>query len=147
MHLNFINGKIIDILKEKKIFENINRMKEDIQKVDLEKEKKEIEPVIKENDIIRKNQKYIYLEEKNKIRGELKNPFEIWEKIENIDLKYIGNDAIFDIYLTYIINIYFCAEDEYEFLCTLSKNYTDIKMMITLKRNIEKRELLKKFDF
>ena len=161
----YFNGKIIDILKEKKIYENINKLKEEIQKVDLENEKKEIEnqiqeigPVIKKINkfcenlkiklygIIRKNQKYFNLEENNKIRGELKNPFETLDNIEDIDLDEISNDKIKDIYLTYLINLYFCVEDEYEFLFTLSKNYSDIKMIDTLKRNTEKRELLKIFD-
>ena len=161
----YFNGKIIDILKEKKIYENLNKLKEEIQKVDLENEKKEIEnqiqeiePIIKkiikfcENlkiklyGIIRKNQKYFNLEENNKIRGELKNPFETLDNIEDIDLDEISNDKIKDIYLTYLINLYFCAEDEYEFLFTLSKNYSDTKMIDTLKRNTEKRELLKIFD-
>ena len=160
----FFNGEIIDILSEKKVYQNINKIINEMKQVDLEKIKNEIlvdiekiEPelnkIIKESEMhkfllfnkIKKVKKYISMENKDK-KEELNNPFEILEKLENYDLDYISDDNVKNIYMIYLVNLYFCAEQACEYFNILKEKYSDFKLMDLQKRNIEKNKLIKAFD-
>ena len=160
----YFNGEIIDILSEKKIYQNVNKIISEMKQVDLEKIKNEIiadiekiEPelnkIIKESEMnkiflfnkIRKVKKYISLENKEK-KEELNNPFEILESLEKYDLDYINDNNVKNIYMIYLVNLYFCAEQACEYFNILKEKYSDFKIMDLQERNIEKNKLIKAFD-
>ena len=160
----YFNGEIIDILSEKKVYQNVNKIISEMKQIDLEKIKNEIiadiekiEPelnkIIKESEMnkfflfnkIRKVKKYISLENKEK-KEELNNPFEILESLEKYDLDYINDNNVKNIYMIYLVNLYFCTEQACEYFNILKEKYSDFKIMDLQERNIEKNKLIKAFD-
>ena len=162
----YFEGDIINILSEKNVFININKLIKEIKSTDLEKIKNDIltdiemiEPELngklKESENykkflfnkIKRNKSYISFDDKNKIKkGTLDNPFEILENLESYDFDYINENDVSIIYMFYLVNLYFCAEHTCEYLNILKEKYIDIKMIEFQERNIEKSKLLKAFD-
>lgn len=158
----YFKGEIIDILSEKRRYENLTKLKNEIENIDIELTKKDIlsniekiEPMIDFNlkkikiikidlfDSIRKISRFITLKDKN---NNLENPFETLDNLDMINLDKYGGDNISNIYILYLVNLYFCVEQAIEYFNTLKEKYKDIKLIDDLKRNIEKKELLKIFD-
>ena len=162
----YFEGEIINILSEKKVFQNISKIVNEMKSQDLEKIKNDIltdiemiEPELNEKlnesenyktflfNKIRRNKNYINLENKDKIKkGVFQNPFKICENLEKYDFEYIDDDDVSNIYMVYLVNLYFCAEHACEYFNILKEKYIDIKMAEFKERNIEKSKLLKVFD-
>ena len=106
----YFNVAFTDILSEKMIYQNINKLIMEMEQIDLEKIKNEIstniekiEPeldkIIRESENhkfflfnrIRKVKKYINLNNKAK-NADFHNPFKILEHLENYDLDYISDN-------------------------------------------------------
>ena len=66
--------------------------------------------------------------------------------LESFNLEYVNDDDISNLYMIYLINLYFCAEQTCQYFMTLKEKYNNIKIIEVLERNVEKRELLKVFD-
>ena len=159
-------GEIIDILSEKKTYENFNLLKKEMEKLDLEKAKEEvlkdfnsIQPLIDEYlttiesmkikalSYIKQFENFIF-EGKNKRNGKLnKNPFITLDKYINVFLYEIrSQEEIKKIYMSYLINFYFCADDTLNYLQEIKSKYKDIEMIDVLIKNIEKEKLLEVFN-
>ena len=158
----YFKGEIIDILSEKKRYENLTKLKNEIENIDIKRAKKDIlsniekiEPLIDFNlikiksikvdlfDNIRKISRFITIKDKN---NKLENPFETLNNLDTINLDKFKGDDISNIYILYLVNLYFCVEQTIEYFDTLKENYKDIKLINDLERNIEKKVLLKIFD-
>ena len=136
-------------------------MKNEIENIDIKRAKKDIlsniekiEPLIDFNlikiksikvdlfDNIRKISRFITIKDKN---NKLENPFETLNNLDTINLDKFKGDDISNIYILYLVNLYFCVEQTIEYFNTLKENYKDIKLINDLERNIEKKVLLKIF--
>jgi len=161
----YFKGEIKDILKEKRIYQNINRIINEMNQIDLEKIRKDIlvdiekiEPELYENIIesenyqfflfneVRKVKKYISFDNKNNKKEKLYNPFKILENYERYNLNNISGESVKNIYIVYLVHLYFCAEQTSEYLNILKEKYSDIKMLDFQERNIEKNKLIKALD-
>lgn len=158
----YFKGEIKDILKEKRIYHNINKIINEMKQIDLEKIRKEvsvdiekIEPELNENIIksenhqfflfneIQKVKKYISLDSK---KGKINNPFNILENYEKYNLNYFSDESVKNIYMIYLVNLYFCVEQISEYLNILKEKYNDIKILDIQERNIEKNKIIKALD-
>ena len=54
--------------------------------------------------------------------------------------------TIKNIYKSYLINFYFCAQDTFNYLQEIKRKYKDIELIDDLQRNIEKGKLLEVFN-
>ena len=160
----YLKGEIIDILSEKKVYQNINKIINEMNQIDLEKIKKEIltdieniEPELNKNieeiedhklflfNQINEVKKYISFENKAK-KENLHNPFKFLQKLEKYNLNSVNDEKIKNLYMIYLVNLYFCAEQICEYFNILKEKYSDIKMINFQERNIEKSKLIKAFD-
>ena len=160
----YLKGEIKDILSEKRVYQNINKIINEMKPRDLDKIKKEIlvdiekiEPELNKSiresekhklflfNKLRKVKKYISFENGAK-KDKLNNPFAILENLENFDVDNINDEKVKNIYMIYLVNLYFCAEQSYEYLNILKEKYSDIKMLDFQERNIEKNKLIKALD-
>ena len=133
-----------------------------MKQIDLEKIRKEvsvdiekIEPELNENIIksenhqfflfneIQKVKKYISLDSK---KGKINNPFNILENYEKYNLNYFSDESVKNIYMIYLVNLYFCVEQISEYLNILKEKYNDIKILDIQERNIEKNKIIKALD-
>ena len=55
-------------------------------------------------------------------------------------------ETIQQIYMSYLINFYFCAEDTLNYLKEIKSQYKDIELIDALEKNIEKEKLLEMFN-
>ena len=159
-------GEILDSLSEKDTYENFNLLKKEMESLDLEKAKKEVlkdfnnlEPLLNEylktveNMKIRalsyiKQFEVLIVESKKKRNEELNNnPFITLDEYINVFLYEIHSpETIKNIYMSYLINFYFCAQDAFNYLQEIKRKYKDIELINDLQRNIEKGKLLKVFN-
>ena len=160
------NGEIIDNLSEKHTYENFNLLKKEIKSLDLEKAKNEVlkdlknvQPLLDEYLKIIENMKIkalsyikqfenLIIEHKNERNEELNNnPFITLDKFINVFLYGINSpETIQQLYMSYLINFYFCAQDTLNYLQKIKNKYKDIELIDTLKKNIEKEKLLEAFN-
>ena len=158
----YFNGEIIHILSEKKRYENLTKLKNEVENIDIEKIKKDIfsniekmEPMIDFNlkliknikidlfDSIRKIKGYITLGDKS---NKFQNPFETLKKLDMINLNQHEGDYISNIYILYLVNLYFCVEQAIEYITSLKEKYKHVELIDDVERNFEKKKLLKIFD-
>ena len=88
---------------------------------------------------------YISFENKDK-KEKINNPFKILENFEKYNLNYISDERVKNIYMVYLVNLYFCIQQTSEYLKILKEKYSDIKMLDFQERNIEKNKLIKALD-
>ena len=102
---------------------------------------------IKALSYIKQFENFIF-EGKNKRNGKLnKNPFITLDKYINVFLYEIrSQEEIKKIYMSYLINFYFCADDTLNYLQEIKSKYKDIEMIDVLIKNIEKEKLLEVFN-
>ena len=160
----YLKGEIKDILSEKRVYQNINKIINEMKPIDLDKIKKEIlvdiekiEPELNKSkresekhkfflfNKLRKVKKYISFKNGAK-KDKLNNPFDNLDNLENIDVDYISDGRVKNVYMNYLVNLYFCAEQSIEYLSILKEKYSDIKMLDFQERNIEKNKLIKALD-
>ena len=157
-------GEILDILTEKKTYENFNLLKKEMASIDLENAKQEVlndfnevEPVLNEYLKTIENMKISALMQIKKFENciaesskkgndnqdSTNNPFSFLDKYINVLLYEIHKpEEIKSIYMSYLINFYFCAEDAYNYLFELKRKYKDIELINSMQKNIEKERLL-----
>ena len=153
-------GEIMDILSEKPYYEYFNNIKKSMENLNLESAQKEmlkdlyeVEPLL-----------YEYLEkiEKMKTRalfhikqfeGFLKvkdekakvntitKPSKLLEKYDDSDLRG-SKEEIKNIYMLYLINFYFYAQESSRYLEKIKSIYKDDEIVKSLEINVEKIKLL-----
>ena len=161
----YFHREILNILMEKKIYQNylslINEMKsqalEDV-KNDFLKVLTKVEPML--NNYIKiiegmKNKAFMNIKQfenyidfdKNKDEiTDNNDPFFFLEKYININLfDIISHDSIQSSYISYLINFYFCADDASKYLKEIKNKYNDAKLIVEFVNIFEKLQLLKIF--
>ena len=131
---------------------DLDKIKKEIL-VDIEKIEPELNKSIGESEKhkfflfnrLRKVKKYISFKNGAK-KDKLNNPFNNLDNLENIDVDYISDGRVKNVYMNYLVNLYFCAEQSFEYLSILKEKYSDIKMLDFQERNIEKNKLIKALD-
>ena len=63
-----------------------------------------------------------------------------------INLNQHEGDYISNIYILYLVNLYFCVEQAIEYITSLNEKYKDVELIDDVERNFEKKKLLKIFD-
>ena len=158
--------EIIDVLSENNTYDNFNLLKKELESLDLTKTKeevlKEINNVqslldeyltiienmkIKALSYIKQFEKFI-IENKKKRNEELnKNPFITLDKFINVFLYEIHSPTtIQKLYMSYLINFYFCAQDTLNYFQEIKTKYKNIELIDAMKKNIEKEKLLELFN-
>ena len=69
--------------------------------------------------------KYISFENGAK-KDKLNNPFAILENLGNFDVDDINDEKVKNIYMIYLVNLYFCSEQSYEYLNILKEKYKNV---------------------
>ena len=159
-------GEILDILSEKNTYENFNLLKKEMESLDLEKAKKEVlkdfnnlEPLLNEYlktveymkiralSYIKQFEGFIVENKKKRNEDLNNNPFITLDEYMNVFLYEIRSPkTIKNIYMSYLINFYFCAQDAFNYLQEIKRKYKDIELIDDLQRNIEKGKLLEVFN-
>ena len=124
---------------------DLEKIKKEIS-TDIEKIEPELNEIIEESeeykfflfDQIRKVEKYITPENKAKNK-DFPNPFKNLEKLEKYNLNYNSDNKVTNIYMNYLVNLYFCAEQSCEYFNILKEKYSDIKIMNVHDTNIENK--------
>ena len=162
----YFNGEILDVLMEKRTFQNITILQNEKETVDLENEKNDVfkglnqvETLIDElleniESIMIRAHMYIKQFERlfdkginNNIKIQKNNPILFLDKCRRVMLNNIRDpDRIQNLYMNYLINFYFFAQDMCEYLKKLKKSYKEIELIKAIENNFEKRKILEIFN-
>jgi len=158
--------EIIDVLSENNTYDNFNLLKKELESLDLTKTKEEVlkdinnvqslldeyltiieNMKIKALSYIKQFEKFI-IENKKKRNEELNNnPFITLDKFINVFLYEIHSPTtIQKLYMSYLINFYFCAQDTLNYFKEIKTKYKNIELIDAMKKNIEKEKLLELFN-
>ena len=158
----YFKGEIWNALMEKKIYENYNLLKNEMKSEELENSKEnEIEAFTKVEKMldeyldilesmkmkalfyIKQFEKFIEFKKKPKIN----DPFLFLKQYIKIALfNIVSHGQIKDIYNTYLIFFYFCAEDASKYLKEIKSKYNEAKLIATFKNNLEKTKIFEIFN-
>ena len=163
----YFNGEIQGLITEKKEFKNINKTKnEKSNNNDLDNENSfilkgfnKVEPLIDEllkyleNILIRVHglikQFERFLEKEKNVREiQKQNPLLFLDELKSVILIDIKNpNLIQNLYMNYLINFFFYAQDVCKYLKELKKNYKEIEFIKTFESNFEKKKILEMFNY
>ena len=156
----YFNGEILNILMEKNTYENYKLLQMKSKEMDDSKENmikdfSKVENILDEyldtlEDMKMKALFYIKQFEKFiefKKNPKINDPFLFLKQYIKIALfNIISHGQIKDMYNTYLIYFYFCAEDVSKYLKEIKSKYNDAKLIAGLKNNIEKEKILEIFN-
>ena len=158
----YFNGEILDLLMEKKTYQNYESLQNEEKLPEIEEEEKNVldnftrvEPMLQRYlEIIEsmKNIALIYIKQFENIinfeeRPEIDDPFLFLRQYEDVPLlNIISPDEIKETYFLYLIYFYFCARDVSKYLKDIKGKYNDVKLIIEFKNIFEKLKQLDIFN-
>ena len=157
----YFKGEILDVKMEKHSFQNTKIIKDEIDFQDLENAKNEtlkglnkvetlVDELLKELKIIMINtHSYIrqfeglFDNEINNTETIMHNPSLFLDEFKTVILnQYREPETIKQIYMIYLINFFFYAQDVYRYLKELKRYYKEIELINALENNFEKKKLI-----
>ena len=161
----YFNGEIQGVIMEKQEFINVTTIKKEKIEEDLENENSFIlKGLHKVESLIDKLLKYLedilirvhlfikpferFVEkEKNDKENQKQNPLLFLDEFKSVILSEIKDpDLIQNLYMNYLINFFFYAQDAVKYLKELKNNYKEIEVVKTFERNLEKKKILEIFS-
>jgi len=158
----YFNGEIQGVLMEKREFKNVTSIKNQNGNEDLENENSfilkglhKVEPLIDElltyleklltrvHTLIKQFERFV---ENIKI-DKKQNPLVFLEELKSVVLMDIKDQKLIqNLYMNYLINFFFYAQDACKYLKELKNNYKEIEIIKTFERNLEKKKILDIFS-